>query len=74
MDDDVSDMSINWFVYLNTFCLANGPLRARALVRLYTNVGWVLDSAWPALGKSEAGATRPQLLGPTQLAYMSEWT
>ncbi|KAH9021315.1 hypothetical protein EDB84DRAFT_1678700 [Lactarius hengduanensis] len=35
-----------------------------------TKVGWVLDSARPALGKSEAGATRPQLLGPTQLAHV----
>ncbi|KAH8996966.1 hypothetical protein EDB86DRAFT_2916984 [Lactarius hatsudake] len=35
-----------------------------------TKVGWVLDSARPALGKSEAGATRPQLLGLTQLAYV----
>ncbi|KAH9017991.1 hypothetical protein EDB85DRAFT_2279517 [Lactarius pseudohatsudake] len=30
----------------------------------------VLDSAGPALGKSEAGATRPQLLGSTQLAHV----
>ncbi|KAI9433296.1 hypothetical protein H4582DRAFT_2061101 [Lactarius indigo] len=46
------------------FCLANGPLRATL------GVGGILDSAWLALGKSEAGATRPQLLGPTQLVYV----
>ncbi|KAH9168926.1 hypothetical protein EDB89DRAFT_1988996, partial [Lactarius sanguifluus] len=54
----------------NTFCLANGPLRARWYAASIQKWAGFWTPLWPALGKSEAGATRPQLLGPTQLAYV----